>query len=120
MKNADAPAVKREAEEDGGVEARSALSVHPCWEHQPVARYSAGCDIAAESEPSTGTKLDIAATDQIRPIATTSSRPPTHSASLCPRRCSPRADEVIEYRSDCRGQLTQLAHDYDRMAEAAE
>ena len=56
-------------------EALSALSVHSCWEHQPVASYSAGRDIAAESEPSTGTKLDIAATDQIRPIATTTAIP---------------------------------------------
>ena len=38
----------------------------------PVASYSAGCDIAVESESATtGTKFDIAATDQIRPIATT-------------------------------------------------
>jgi hypothetical protein len=38
-----------------------------------VASYSAGRDIAAEliSEPSTGINLDITATDQIRPIATT-------------------------------------------------
>jgi hypothetical protein len=37
-----------------------------------VASYSAGRDIEAKliSEPSTGTKLDIAANDQIRPIAT--------------------------------------------------
>jgi hypothetical protein len=54
--------------------------VHPCWEHQPVASYSAGRDIAAASEPSTGTKLDIAATDQIRPIATTI---PTIHARIC-------------------------------------
>src|SRR5262244_190969 len=33
--------------------------------------YPAGLVIAAESEPSTGTKLDIAATDHIRPIVTT-------------------------------------------------
>ena len=38
----------------------------------PVASYSAGCDIAVESESATtGAKFDIAATDQIRPIATT-------------------------------------------------
>ena len=38
-----------------------------------MASYSAGRDIPAKliSEPSTGTKLDIAANDQIRPIATT-------------------------------------------------
>jgi hypothetical protein len=35
-----------------------------------VASYSAGRDIAAETS-TTGTKFDIAATDQIRPIATT-------------------------------------------------
>ena len=35
-----------------------------------MASYSAGRDIAAESEPSTGTKLDITANDQIRPLAT--------------------------------------------------
>jgi hypothetical protein len=45
-----------------------------------VASYSAGRDIAAESEPSTGTKLDIAATDQIRPSATTI---PTINARIC-------------------------------------
>jgi hypothetical protein len=39
--------------------------------HQPVASYSLGRVIATTSEPSTGTKLDIVATDQIRPIATT-------------------------------------------------
>ena len=37
----------------------------------PVASYSAGRDIAAEPESTTGTKFDIAATDQIRPIAST-------------------------------------------------
>jgi len=45
-----------------------------------VASYSAGRDIPAESEPSTGTKFDIAATDQIRPIATTT---PIIHASIC-------------------------------------
>jgi hypothetical protein len=58
----------------------SALSVHPLLEYQPVAGYSAGRDIAGESEPSTGTKLDIAATDQIRPSATTI---PTIHAPIC-------------------------------------
>ena len=52
----------------------------PAWEHQPVASYSAGRDIAAESEPSTGSKFDIAATDQIRPIATTTA---IIHASIC-------------------------------------
>ena len=47
-----------------------------------MASYSAGCDIAAESEPSTGTKLDIAATNQIRPIATTTAIPTIH-ARIC-------------------------------------
>ena len=48
----------------------------------PVASYSAGRDIAAKliSEPSTGTNLDIAATDQIRPIATAI---PTIHARIC-------------------------------------
>jgi hypothetical protein len=41
------------------------------WELEPVASYSAGRDIAAEPESTTGTKFDIAATDQIRPIAST-------------------------------------------------
>jgi hypothetical protein len=41
---------------------------------------SAGRDIAAESESTTGTKFDIAATDQIRPIATT---PAIIHASIC-------------------------------------
>jgi len=47
-----------------------------------VASYSAGRDIAAEliSEPSTGTNLDITATDQIRPIATTTA---IIHASIC-------------------------------------
>jgi len=49
-----------------------------------VASYSAGGDIEAKliSEPSTGTKLDIAATDQIRPIATTTAIPTIH-ARIC-------------------------------------
>ena len=45
-----------------------------------MASYSAGRDIAAESEPSTGSKFDIAATDQIRPIATTTA---IIHASMC-------------------------------------
>jgi hypothetical protein len=51
-----------------------------------VASYSAGRDIEAKliSEPSTGTKLDITATDQIRPIATTTAIPTIH-----PRICIP-------------------------------
>jgi hypothetical protein len=54
----------------------SALSVIPgpgARFSNQVANYSAGGDIAADliSEPSRGTNLDIAATDQIRPIATT-------------------------------------------------
>jgi hypothetical protein len=54
-------------------------------EHQPVAGYSAGRDIAAETEPSTtGTKLDIAATDHIRPIATTTAIPTIHGRILHP------------------------------------
>jgi hypothetical protein len=48
-----------------------------------VASYSAGRDIGAESEPSTGTKLDIAATDQIRPVATTTAIP-IHARILYP------------------------------------
>jgi len=38
-----------------------------------MANYSGCADIAADliSEPSTGTNLDIAATDQVRPIAIT-------------------------------------------------
>ena len=43
----------------------------PASEHQLAASYLAGRDIAAEIEPSTGSKFDITATDQIRPIATT-------------------------------------------------
>jgi hypothetical protein len=53
-------------------QALSALSVN----------YSAGRAIAAESEPSRGTKLDIAATDQVRPIATTTAIP-TINARIC-------------------------------------
>ena len=47
---------------------------------QPVASYSAGRDIPAKliPEPSTGTKLDITANDQIRPIATTTAIPTIH------------------------------------------
>jgi hypothetical protein len=52
----------------------------PASERQPVAIYSAGRDIAVESEPSTGTKFDIAANDQIKPIATTTA---TIHASIC-------------------------------------
>ena len=48
-----------------------------------MASYSAGRDIAAESEPSTGTKLDIAATDQMRPVATTTAIP-IHARILHP------------------------------------
>jgi hypothetical protein len=44
-----------------------------------VSNYSADRDIAAESEPSTGTKFDIAATDQIRPIATTTAIATIHA-----------------------------------------
>jgi len=44
--------------------------------------YPAGLVIAAESEPSTGTKLDIAATDHIRPIVTTTVIPSMH-ARIC-------------------------------------
>jgi hypothetical protein len=52
----------------------------PASERQPLAIYSAGRDIAVESEPSTGTKFDIAANDQIKPIATTTA---TIHASIC-------------------------------------
>jgi hypothetical protein len=63
----------------------SALSGHP-REHQPVASYSVGRDIEAKliSEPSTGTKLDITATDQIRPIATTAAIPTIHARIYIP------------------------------------
>ena len=49
-----------------------------------MASYSAGRDIPAKliSEPSTGTKLDITATDQNRPIATTTAIPTIH-ARIC-------------------------------------
>ena len=49
-----------------------------------MASYSAGRDIEAKliSEPSTGTKLDIAANDQIRPIATTTAIATIH-ARIC-------------------------------------
>jgi hypothetical protein len=51
-----------------------------------VASYSAGRDIEAKliSEPSTGTKLDIAATDQIRPIATATAIATIHARILHP------------------------------------
>jgi len=51
-----------------------------------VARYSASRDIATESdyEPSTGTKLEIAAIDQIRPIPITTPIPTTHARILHP------------------------------------
>ena len=58
---------------------RAGIVQSPCIIRR-LASYSAGSDIAAESEPSTGTKLDIAATDQIRPIATTI---PTIHARIC-------------------------------------
>ena len=49
-----------------------------------MASYSAGRDIPAKliPEPSTGTKLDITANDQIRPIATTTAIPTIH-ARIC-------------------------------------
>ena len=50
---------------------RSLARFRSSLEHQPVASYSAGRDIAAESESTTGTKFDITATDQIMPTATT-------------------------------------------------
>jgi hypothetical protein len=50
--------------------ARSQSSLGARVFHQPVASYSAGRDIAAEL-----TNLDIAATDHIRPIATTTAIP---------------------------------------------
>jgi hypothetical protein len=61
---------------------------HPCT----VASYSAGRDIPAKliPEPSTGTKLDITATDQIRPIATTTAIPTIH-ARICIPSTPPRA-----------------------------
>jgi isocitrate/isopropylmalate dehydrogenase len=48
-------------------------SIAPCSPTRQMANYSGCADIAADfiSEPSRGTNLDIAATDQIRPIATT-------------------------------------------------
>ena len=45
-----------------------------------MANYSAGPDIGLEPESTTGTKFDIAATDQIRPIATTTA---IIHASIC-------------------------------------
>ena len=50
--------------------------------------YSAGRDIPAKliSEPSTGIKLDIAANDQIRPIATTTAIPTIHARICIPLR----------------------------------
>jgi hypothetical protein len=45
----------------------------PAWEHQPVASYSAN---------TTGTKSDIAATDQIRPIVTATAIP-TINTRMC-------------------------------------
>ena len=78
-----------------------------------MASYSAGRDIAAKliSEPSTGTKLDITATDQIRPIATTTAIPTIHARICIPlcrvsfgsinllqkRRMSCHASSVPEY-----------------------
>jgi hypothetical protein len=52
---------------------------------QRVARYSAARDIAAKvtSEPTTGTKLDITATDQMRPSATTATVIRTIQARIC-------------------------------------
>ena len=60
-----------------------------------MANYSAGRDIAAESEPSRGTKFDIAATDQIRPIATTTAIP--IPMRICISSASPR--ELGEIRA---------------------
>ena len=76
------PAVKRDKRT--GVPLRSLSALLVIWEHQQVASYSAGRDIEAKliSEPSTGTKLDIAANDQIRPIATTTAIATIH-ARIC-------------------------------------
>ena len=60
----------------------SALSVIPAWES--AASYSTGRDIGPESEPSTGTKLDIAATDHIKPIAITTAIPTIHTRICIP------------------------------------
>jgi len=87
-----APGVKREAEEDWGslLGPPASLSVIQSISQWQV--YSAGRDIPAKliSEPSTGTKLDIAANDQIRPIATTTAIPTIH-ARICIPSTSRRA-----------------------------
>ena len=79
-----APGVKREAEDDWGslLGPPASLSVIQSISQWQV--YSAGRDIPAKliSGPSTGTKLDIAANDQIRPIATTTAIPTIH-ARIC-------------------------------------
>ena len=75
-----APAVKRELGSLLGPPAsRSVIQSISQWQV-----YSAGRDIPAKliSEPSTGTKLDIAANDQIRPIVTTTAIPTIH-ARIC-------------------------------------
>jgi hypothetical protein len=59
-----------------------------------MATYSACRDVAANliSEPSTGTSLDITATDQIRPIATTTAIP------IHARICFPSASRTAWHR----------------------
>jgi hypothetical protein len=66
--------------------ARSACSARERAFLTQVASYSAGRDVPAKliSEPSTGTNLDIAATDQIRPTATTTAIPTIHTRICIP------------------------------------
>ena len=68
----------------GYITPERALSTRERASFTQVASYSAGRDVPAKliSEPSTGTNLDIAATDQIRPIATTTAIPTIH-ARIC-------------------------------------
>jgi len=66
-----------------------------------VASYSAGRDIPAKliPEPSTGTKLDIAANDQARPIATTTAIPTIHARICIPLRGVELADSGLHFFS---------------------
>src|SRR6516225_5536722 len=91
-----APGVKREAEEDWGSLLGPPASLSLIQSISQWQVYSAGRDIPAKliPEPSTGTKLDITANDQIRPIATTTAIPTTHARICIPLRRVELADRA--------------------------
>jgi hypothetical protein len=73
-----------------------------------MASYSTGRDIGAESE-TTGTKLDIAANDHIRPIATTTAI--IHANICIPSRRVELADRRFPYFCAA---LCEVVHRYPK------